>query len=425
MDQRDTKLKFVAGALVCGIDIAKVMHWARLFLPTGITATKACKFKNNRKGFQELLAQIRTTLQENGLERVVVAMEPTGPYWRPLAQFLMDEGIPVVIVNPYHAKRLKEHSDNTRSKSDIKDCRIIADLARDGNFMWPMWLHDAYAQLRQLTAARLEVRRGLVAAMARVQAWLAERFPEFPEVFKDPMGRAACWALEHCPLPSQVMGMSFEELVAGLQQASQGRVGVKRAARLLAAAKDSIGYREGAAGAEVRLQGYLQDLKHWAARLTALEEQMNRWLERTGLAEYLLSLPGVGMVTAAAFLGEIGDPKSYRNSKEVVKLAGANVAENSSGQHRGRSQLNKRGRPGLRLVIYLAAVQGVRHCPELQAFYRDLIERKTHPLRKPQALIAVGCKLMRMMWHVARYQERYDPGKVLGGERARKLETAA
>ncbi len=35
------------------------------------TAGKAFEFKNNREGFQELLAQIRTTMQENGLRRVV------------------------------------------------------------------------------------------------------------------------------------------------------------------------------------------------------------------------------------------------------------------------------------------------------------------------------------------------------------------
>ena len=56
--------------------------------------------------------------------RVVAAMEATGTYWKPLEWFLRQAGYTVVLINTYHVKQGKEHSDNTPSKNDRKDCRI-------------------------------------------------------------------------------------------------------------------------------------------------------------------------------------------------------------------------------------------------------------------------------------------------------------
>jgi len=426
MDVRDAKLAMVQGALIVGVDLAKVRHWWRGIRPeSGISVTPALCFENNRKGFEALVGEMRRAMERAGLSRAVVGLEPTGPHWRPLAQYLMEQpGIDVVLVNPYHVKRDKEKADNTRSKSDRKDCRIIADLVRNGEYLRVLWPRGAGAELRQLSVARLEAKKGWNAACNRVRSWLFERFPEFLEVFRDPFRQAARWVLEHCPTPAEVLAMPTEELVAGLKGAARGRVGQKRAAVLRLAAVDSIGYRDGAAGAKERLRGYLQDVDHWGERLASSEQAMEAWLKRSGMAESLLSVPGIGVVTAATFLGEVGDLDAFTHPKQIVKLAGFNVAEKSSGQSQGRAQLNKRGRPGLRLVLFLAAVNAVRHCPALRAFYDDLVGRSRKPLRKMQAMVAVACKLIRILWHLAKHRLTYDGAKALGRVRGRLTRAA-
>lgn len=50
------------------------------------------------------------------------------------------------------------------------------------------------------------------------------------------------------------------------------------------------------------------------------------------IAGYLLSIPGIGLVTVAGFLGEIGDPQNYEHWKQIQKLAGLNLSEQSSGK---------------------------------------------------------------------------------------------
>jgi len=60
---------------------------------------------NTQEGFSALLARIGKLKQANGKTDVVFGMEPTGHYWLPMAQFLREAGIRVVVVNPMHVKK--------------------------------------------------------------------------------------------------------------------------------------------------------------------------------------------------------------------------------------------------------------------------------------------------------------------------------
>ncbi|WP_243137217.1 IS110 family transposase [Desulfofundulus thermobenzoicus] len=76
---------------------------------------------------------------------------------------------------------------------------------------------------------------------------------------------------------------------------------------------------------------------------------MEKALAKTGLAEYLLSIPGIGVVTAASFLGEVGDLTRYEDWRQIRKLAGYNLTINQSGDSKkGSTKISKRGHSELR-----------------------------------------------------------------------------
>ena len=75
-------------------------------------------------------------------------MEPTGHYWMPLAQFLRKQGIQVVLVNPMHVRKSKELDDNSPTKNDVRDAKVIAQLLKDGRYSEPHMLTGVYADLR-------------------------------------------------------------------------------------------------------------------------------------------------------------------------------------------------------------------------------------------------------------------------------------
>lgn len=134
--QKAQKLSLVYGnVLLVGVDVAKKKHFARIHSQIGLDSVKPFQFHNNREGFHRLLSKICEAQSKEKADRVVVGMEPTGHYWKPLARFLQEHGYTVVIVNPYHVKKSKELEDNTQTKSDRKDAGIIVQLVKEGRFL--------------------------------------------------------------------------------------------------------------------------------------------------------------------------------------------------------------------------------------------------------------------------------------------------
>ncbi|VRU07968.1 transposase [Streptococcus pneumoniae] len=75
-------------------------------------------------------------------------MEPTGHYWLNLAHLLKENNIKFVSVNPLHVKRSKELDDNSPTKNDVKDAKVIAQLVKDGRYAEPTIPRGIYAELR-------------------------------------------------------------------------------------------------------------------------------------------------------------------------------------------------------------------------------------------------------------------------------------
>lgn len=430
-DGQSWKRAMLEGAVIVGVDIAKKKHWARITDRLGQDLAPPFAFHNNRDGFWRLVLvrQIGQALRESGAQRAVVGMEATGHYGKPLQYFLRHLGpdwdVAVVLVNPMDVKRQKELLDNSPTKSDPKDTAVIAKLVRDGHFLHCLAPEGLYATLRELTVTRQHQRQELNGALNRLQGWLDMYFPEFPSVFKDVTGQAAGWVLSHYPTPAEVRSTALETLTEGLQQASKKRVGAKRAAGLKAAAEASVGIPDGLAGARLRLQGLLEEVAFWKGQLERTEAAMGRALQQTPYARFLRSIPGVGVVTAASFLGEIGEPTQYTDWRQIQKLAGLNLVENSSGQHQGRRTLSKRGRGSLRALLYRAALTMVAKNPVFRALYRWFVERPGRPLEKKQALVAVALKLLRVMFALMQKGVPYDPSRVLGEGRQAQLAEAA
>lgn len=422
--RRAAKLSIVRAVhtLIVGVDVGKLRHWACVM--DGSTELQVCSpfsFQNTKDGFQRLLDQIRKTQERTEAKRVVVAMEPSGHYWKPLTTFLLGQGTTVVCVNPLHVKRAKEFDDNSPTKSDRKDCWVIARRAADGDFFEPYLPDGVYSDLRSLAQARQQVSRKLNQVQNQLQTLLDEYFPEFTQVFKDPFGVAASYLLRTYPFPDDILPVPAVQLANELSAVSNGRVSAKRTHEIRQVAANSIGVRYGLKAARLRLRQLLDEIAFYGERLRETEEEMGTALGQTGLAQFLLSVPGVGVVTAASFLGEIGDPARYEDARQVQKLAGYNLKENSSGQHRGQTRITKRGRPGLRRLLYLAALVAVAKTAEFKALHTHLKNRAQNPLKPKQALVAIACKLIRVLFTLARKQRNYDRQIVLGEFRTQQL----
>jgi transposase len=187
---------------------------------------------------------------------------------------------------------------------------------------------------------------------------------------------------------------------------SRGKLGADRAHALYEAAQSTVGVTEGQASMVLELQELLA-LMDASQRFTRnLEREMITHLARIPCSNTLLSLKGIGDVTAAGLLGEVGDFRQFRTLGEVMKLAGLDLFEVSSGRHTGQRHISKRGRPLMRKLLYFAAINTVKQGGAMHQWYRSACDRG---MPKTKALVAVSRKLLGILFALVRDHSMYVP----------------
>jgi transposase len=202
-NQRITRI--TEATLVVGADIAKKIHVARAVDFRGIELGKDCVFHNDSEGLTKLTAWMKELGQTHAKTEIVFGVEPTGHYWFPLAAFLGEQGIKIVVVNPHHVNKAKELEDNSPTKSDYKDAKVIADLIRNGKYSEPNLPVKEYADLRILMNLREKVSGSLTQVKGRIGNWFDRFFPEYESVFKKWDGKASLMTMREFPLPAEII----------------------------------------------------------------------------------------------------------------------------------------------------------------------------------------------------------------------------
>ena len=253
-----------------------------------------------------------------------------------------------------------------------------------------------------------------------------EFFPEFVEVFKHPLkGKASRHILKTCPFPRFITELGEDGVTEEIKKAVKKTVGRKKAGQLIDAAKVSIGVDYGEEAARLKLRLMIDELELLEQQTEDLEKQMSHALSKTDYAEILLTIKGIGVVTLAACLGELGDPTRFENPRQMSRMAGYNLVEDSSGKNKSGTKISKRGRKNLRSVPYQMALTMVAANDEMKQLYNYLKTRGKDPLRKMQAPVVVSKKILSIIHALAKKKENYDPDKVFGYVRREQLKAAA
>lgn len=403
-----------SSTLVVGIDIAKHNHYARAFDFRGIELSKLLKFSNTAEGFNRLIRWMQNISEQHCKTESIIGMEPTGHYWFTLGDYLKEQGHKLAMVNPFHVKRTKEFDDNSPSKSDRKDPKTIAMLVKDGRYSEVYIAEDAYQELREAVGERDRLVQCLTSVKNRVIRWIDIHFPEFITIFKDWRGQAAFLVLRHFPTPEKIVSAGIEKIEEIWKSSMKRSAGRKRAQQLLKAAGESIGRKIGLAVAETSLQNLLTEYELYVEQLGQLEQLMKELLMQVPNAGKLLDIKGVGVLTAAVFVGEAGDISRFADPRQIQKLAGLSLVENSSGKHKGKTRISRRGRKRLRKGLFLAMIAILATNPEFRMLHQRNLTREKNPLTKMQSIIALCGKLIRVFFGIMKNGNDYSAEKMLG-----------
>lgn len=399
--------------LIVGVDIASMTHFARAFDFRGIELGKIIRISNDAQGFRLFKLWVNELKGKYNRDTVMVGMEPTGHYWFNFAQFLKDSGIRIVLVNPFHVKRSKELDDNNPTKNDRKDPKTIAMLVKDGRYQVPYVPEGLYSELRTAMETRWHIVQGLNAIGNRVKRWLSIYFPEFSKVFSAWEGKGALIVLKEFPTPEKVLQKGVDGIAARWRKDKLRPLGLKRAMRLVEAAKNSVGVREGLRAAETSLRMLLAEYEMKKQQLEEIMVLVEELIYQIPGIKEVLKIKGIGLVTAAGLMAEVGDLSRFDHPKQIQKLAGLNIRENSSGKHKGKTTISKRGRRRLRALLFQGIMPVVAKNPEFRRLHQYYTTRAQNPLKKKQSLILLCCKLIRIIFVLMKKQVAYDPQKMM------------
>ncbi len=399
--------------LIVGIDVSKNFHVARAQDFRGVEFGKAITFNNNYIGFSDLENWIGKLMLENKKETLIIGLEPTGPYWFNLARYLKKNSIKVVTVNPMHVKRIKELDDNSQTKTDYKDAKVIAQLVKDARFSEPNLLEGVYENLRNAKNLRQMMVKDMTRSNNQVQNWLDRYFPEYKEAYKDWASKSFVKLLKEYTFPGVISQISAEEIYKSLPPRLRQGVGLRKIINLVNVCKNSIGTTEGLTIAKNEINYLLKKYENANNDIENLNIKIEEICSELDEVKMLMKIKGVGLITASGIISELGNIRNYNHPKQVIKMAGLSLIENSSGKKKGKTTISKRGRSDLRKFLYQVVFGMIGSNAAFKELYVYYTTRAKNQLTGNQTIIALARKLLRIIYAIVTKNEPYDEKKML------------
>jgi len=157
------------------------------------------------------------------------------------------------------------------------------------------------------------------------------------------------------------------------------------------------------------LQQVLEDIGTLEDQAEAVRTQLTALAEQMPDVQRLLTVPGVGILTATALVAFVGDIHRFRSGRHLAAWLGLTPREHSSGAVRRLGRITKHGNTYLRMLLIhgarsaLRAGGGSRQPDDLRTWARAVAARRTHNV----AAVALANKLARVCWRVWRDQRPF------------------
>jgi len=396
--------------LIIGVDPHKKKH-AAVAITQDLTIHDRFKFDNTREGLEFMLQRVKTVMVKSGCRGIMFAIETGGHYWRNIAYYLDERGIPFRFINQYTLKRRREGKDLNKRKNDYRDSEVAAQLLCTGEFVESGIPQGVYAELRTAHNAYRRLVKERTRITNLVKGLLDSLFPEFVHVFKDPCALTALSVLSTCSTPGIIAGMTEDQFIAVIEAQHHGRRLMRmKLGELRNLAKTSIGIEAGARSVAAEISFLVEKFELIREHIQTIERTLIKLVDASEEGKYLLSIRGLHYIAVAGLIAELGCFKSYRSAKQMIKMAGSNPTESESGgKRRSRTPMSKQGRPVLRYCAWTSVIPMLRLNPDFRAWAKERRERPAHanPLSGREVVGAALNRLLRLCFAMVKNQTYY------------------
>jgi transposase len=295
----------------------------------------------DRDGVRKFLGQFKGSDLEVALEAT------TG--WRFVVEELQLIGADVHLAEPAEASALK--GKKRRAKTDWADARHLRELLLIGRLP-ESWIPPAHL---------LDLR-----ARVRCRHTLSQQRTEWQQRMQA--------VLYHHGFPQRrdLLSLEKREWLTGLALPLEAREQINISLQIIDALDLQL------VPFDVALRGYAR--------------------KQTGCRALVDQIFGVGGLIAVTILAELGDPRRFQNSRDVVRFSGLDITVYQSDAHRAPGHLSRQGPPALRWALYEAAQRARFPTSPDRAYYLQAAER----IGGNRACIALARKLLKRSYHILR-----------------------
>jgi len=385
----------------CGLDVGKNVHTLCIIDAQQNTLAPARSFRNDRRGFEQLLVSLQQTGRKH---TVLIGMEATGHYWYSLHHTLTQQGYTVKVLNPIQTARQAEREVRKR-KTDKLDAHRIAVLLKNGNYRSALIPGELAMTCRQATRLHCRLIHQQTRLKQLIQAQLHPVWPEYETLFTDPFSVTSRKLLAQSPVPADLLTWDEDRLREFLHKTSRGKHGPQQAQDIRQAAQDSVGMQRGLPGTRLAIQILLEQMENAEPLLHKLKEQIEALAQQ--IPAYLQTLPGSTRPSTVSLYGEVDPIATFQTPSQLVAFAGLDPHVYQSGQYDApQRRISKRGSPFLRRTIWQMAYRAIYQEGDLRQFWLRKRAQQKHHLA---AVTAVAGKLCHIIWRIMTDERDYVP----------------
>jgi len=314
------------------------------------------------------------------------------------------KGYAVAVLNPLRTRRFAEE-ELQRTKTDAIDALGIARFAAQKRPRAAQLPDSATEELRELSRLRERLAEDFAGRLRQLHRAVDLGFPEFTRHVRTLESQLAATILSRYPTAASFRGASVKKLARIVYDGSH-KIGEELARTLIEAAEKSVGSHH-SEPYRLRIEYLCEDLDALRRRLKNLARDIERKLDEHEVGKLLTTIDGVGPLTAACLIAELGDPARFRSAGAIASYVGVAPRLRQSGKKRfSGSPTIPFGNARLRKALWMVVLNAVRCNPWLRQYYERL-----RAAGKPGkvAVIAAMRKLLTAVWSVATHRRPFVP----------------
>ena len=397
---------------VLSIDVANGKSEVLLITEHGEVLIEPYEVKHCLNEFKQLKERIISF----DLEDLTVFMESTSTYHLPIQRFFTNNDFKVQVINPILGK------NNTRNlrktKTDIEDCYNLADLFFKNTVkIHAKEMNTIYSNMIELSRQEKHLTENIVRSKNRFKQIIANVFPEYINCFSsnDIYGETSLNFIKDFPHADIIKSKRIDALANNIYKSAKGYVPYSKCLTKAKKIKDLA--NNSYPGIDIdscevkNLINIIDIIIYNSNKLNEVKKDMVNLAKKTPYFNIINSIFGIGEISTAQIIAELGDINRFENIKQLNAFCGLDPTIVQSGKSINyNGPISKRGNRNARKILFITCCSIIRSSvlhnidTDILVYYRKKQAENKH---FKECITACSTKLLRIIFAMCKNNSLY------------------